>query len=77
MPTYRVQRTAYVSYMVEVEADNEEEAEELGNEMLGDGKHTDELWGDWTTDPTYVDEISEFVYVPTPTPPAEEPDLVY
>jgi hypothetical protein len=71
MPKYQVQRSAYVWYSVEVEAENEEEARDLGEELLGDGHHTDEDFSDWTTDPTYVDEILDR------SAPKEEPDLVY
>jgi len=77
MAKYRVQKCAYVWYSVEVEADNEDEAEELGNELLDNGHHADEEFGDWSGGDVYVDEIEEFVYVPTPDPKAEEPDLIY
>jgi hypothetical protein len=71
MPKFQVQRSAYVWYSVEVEAENEEEARDLGEELLGDGKHTDEDFGDWTSDETYIDEI------PDRSAPKEEPDVVY
>ena len=77
MAKYRVQKCAYVWYTVEVEADSEEEAEEKGDELLNNGSHTDEEFGDWDGNGCYVDEIEEFVYVPTPDPKAEEPDLIY
>lgn len=75
MPKYQVQRSAYYWLSIEVEADNEDEAQELGEQLIADGHYTSEEFGDWTSDQTYVDEIEEFVYVPEP--PKEEPDLVY
>lgn len=77
MAKYRVQKSAYVWYTVEVEADSEEEAEEKGEELINNGHHADEEFGDWCDSDVYVDEISEYVYVPAPTPTAEEPDLIY
>jgi hypothetical protein len=77
MAKYRVQKCAYVWYTVEVEAKDEQEAEEKGGELLDNGHHADEEFGDWSGGDVYVDEIEEFVYVPTPSPTAEEPDLIY
>jgi hypothetical protein len=77
MAKYRVQKCAYIWYSVEVEADSEIEAEEKGEELINTGHHTDEDFGDWSDSDVYVDEISEFVYVPTPKPTDEEPDLIY
>lgn len=71
MPKYQVQRSAYVWYSVEVEAENEQEAQGLGEELLSDGHHISEDFGDWTSDETYVDEILDR------SAPKEEPDVVY
>lgn len=78
MTLYSVQKCAYVWYSVEVEADSAEEAEEIGNELLNIGKHTDEEFADWDGMGCHVDEVEElFTYEPTPSPTKEEPDLIY